>query len=247
MLLVHSKSTEQYADDWGWDRKMLVTSPPTGDTLLLSKEEDVIAIGGGSVIDTAKIISKNPIIAIPTTYSGASRTSHAVYWHSGRKYDRHTEKPITIVRPGYLEQDLLDLVIYYSRADCICHTIESLASRKSNAQSRFYASMALSLIKKEEWLDSSLLAGDAVEITGTNVIHALSYTLTTIYGVPHGRALAFLLPKFASYLSPEDMDFDFDVDLDIDVERVVDEALTYPKIFDCKEIVTREVLVELVR
>jgi len=249
MLLVCSRSTEQYASDWDYDRKMLVVGPPTLDTLYLEKASEVIAIGGGSVIDTAKIISKSPVIAIPTTYSGASRTSHAVWWDLGRKWDVHTEKPITVVKPKYLEVPLEQpmWVLWYSSADCVCHIIESLNSKRANNQSKFYASKASELIKREDWLNASLLAGDAIEITGTNVIHALSYALTGLYKVPHAKALAFLLPRFASFFSIEGINTNFNVKLDFDTEKVVDEALTYPRIFDCTRLVTRDVLLELLR
>ena len=45
-----------------YDRVRIVTSAPTKDILNeVGTEEDVIAIGGGAVIDTAKILSKNPL------------------------------------------------------------------------------------------------------------------------------------------------------------------------------------------
>ena len=78
-LVVHSKSTEKYIGDWEYDKKLLVTHHPTEETVeKAGTETAVIAIGGGSTIDAARILSLNPIIAIPTTLAGASRTSHAV-------------------------------------------------------------------------------------------------------------------------------------------------------------------------
>lgn len=246
MLLVHSRSTEKYAEDWYYDQKMLVVGPPTVDTLFLPRRDEVVAIGGGSVIDTAKIISINPIIAVPTTYSGASRTSHAVYWDGKRKFNFNVRKPITIVKPEYLE-GLPEEVKSYSKADCICHAIESLNSKKLTDSSRLYASTALELIEQGDWLNASLLAGDAVEITGTNVVHALSYALTAIYKVPHAKALFFLLPRFTFFFALEDIKIESGVNLDIDVQQVVDEALTYPKVFDCNKLITRNLLLELLR
>ena len=59
-LLVCSKSTREFLP--GYDRVRMVASAPTKDILNeVGTEEDVIAIGGGAVIDTAKILSKNPI------------------------------------------------------------------------------------------------------------------------------------------------------------------------------------------
>lgn len=247
-LLVCSRATEQYASDWDYDRKLLVTSVPTSDTLKLKREDDIVAIGGGSVIDTAKIISKGPVIAIPTTFSGASRTSHAVYWSNGRKLDLDTEKPITITKPEYLKT-LPCGVIRYSRADCICHAVESLISKKPNHLSRFYASTALNLVRRDSLIDllnASLLAGDAIEITGTNVMHALSYALTAIHKIPHAKALAFLLPRF-SFFPLKDIGIDSGVKLNIDIQRVVGEALTYPKVYNCQKPITRNTLVEFLK
>lgn len=242
MLLVHSKSTERYADDWGYSKRMLVTNAPTAETLKLKREFGVIAIGGGSVIDAAKILSRGPVIAVPTTYSGASRTSHAVYWDNEKKCNKNAEKPITVVKPEYLET-LPEEIGEYSKADCLCHVLESLTSKKSSNQVWFYASKALSLISKGDWLNASLLAGDAIEITGTNLIHALSYALTSKYKIPHSKALAFLLPKFLSLYSVDVPSIiPYKPDLDIDIKWVIEEAFTYSKISDCNFPVSEEIL-----
>jgi alcohol dehydrogenase class IV len=42
---------------------------------------------------------------------------------------------------------------------------------------------------------ASNLAGKAINITTTTAPHALSYKLTTLYGLPHGHAVAICLPK----------------------------------------------------
>src|SRR4030042_4681265 len=61
----------------------------------------VIAIGGGAIIDEAKIYAKKNkkyCIAIPTTGAGASETTHAVVWGKTKK-NIQTDKPLTIVPP----------------------------------------------------------------------------------------------------------------------------------------------------
>jgi len=250
--MVHSRTTEKYIKEWKYDKTVLVLHHPIAETLKKADtESQVIAIGGGSVIDTAKIISRNPVIAVPTTLAGASRTSHAVYWDKNRKKSASTAHPITILKPQYLQtlpQNLLD----YSKADCICHALESLISVNANEQSKLYASMALELIKKEtreDTLIASLLAGDAIEITGTNLIHALSYPLTALYNIPHGKALSFLLPKILPYLEHL-IQIDIPIpttpiDIEADMQRVINEAFTYSKIFKTRTPINKKVLTAL--
>ena len=251
-LMVYSKSTERYAKNWNYDKTLMVLHHPTKETLKLASSEDqVIAIGGGSVIDTAKIISRNPVIAIPTTFAGASRTSHAVYWYDKRKFNFDTSRPVTITKPEYLKT-LPEDIYQHSKADCICHALESLISKKATAESRFYALTALELINKgnrEDTLTASLLAADAFEITGTNILHALSYPLTAIYEISHGKALLFLLPKILPYV--EDMlevDInikEIDISTEIDMTMIIEEALKYPKIFETRKIINRKILTSL--
>lgn len=250
-LMVHSKSTERYIENWNYDKKVMVLHHPTKEVLKRADSENqVIAIGGGSVIDTAKIISRNPIIAIPTTFAGASRTSHAVYWHERKKFNFDTCRPVTILKPEYLET-LPEDIYQYSKTDCICHALESLISKKVTEESKFYASTALELInkgKREDVLIASLLAADAFEITGTNILHALSYPLTAIYEIPHGKALLFLLPKILPYVE-EMLDIKITIEknvkIEVDMEKIIDEALKYSKIFETRKQINKEILKNL--
>ena len=46
-----------------------------------------------------------------------------------------------------------------------------------------------------EMLVASNYAGKAINITQTTAAHAMSYKLTSLYGIPHGRAVFMCLPS----------------------------------------------------
>lgn len=147
----------------------------------------VLAIGGGTTIDKAKIYCKKynkRCIAIPTTASGATATSHAVIWGK-TKEDFKTDIPFTIMWENYpkkLPKKVLEDTFY----DCVGHIYESLKSMKATKESRKYAESALFALRV-----AGHLAGKAIEITGTNIIHKMSYPLT-LGGWSHGEAVGFV-------------------------------------------------------
>lgn len=261
-LLVCSKSTRHYLPQY--ERIMLVTAPPQEDILeLKDSEEDVVAIGGGAVIDTAKIVSRNPITCYPTTAAGSSATAWSVYWEKGKKRSLLCQVPKqTLFEPNFLD-DIPEHVLVNTYCDVMSHCLDSLNSRKTNASSEAYCVEALNLLTKGDKL--SLLkaghcAGKAIQITGTNLLHSLSYPMTSEYGIPHGRALACLLPKLfplmASTIPPrcaEMIDNLIDCyrarlsDYDIDINYVIDEAYNYSKMNECDLYFTPGILEELLR
>ena len=104
-LLVCSKSTRKFLP--GYERVRIVTSAPTKDILNeVGTEEDVVAIGGGAVIDTAKILSKNPIRCYPTTASGSSSTSWSVYWDGDKKCSLKRMLPKDVILNGLFVEKL---------------------------------------------------------------------------------------------------------------------------------------------
>lgn len=199
------------------------TSNPTyediqsGVDVLRENECDVIvAIGGGSSIDTAKGIKyyhdvKLPLMAVPTTSGTGSEATHfAAIYKDGEKESVADERLL----PDYviLRAALLKTLPLYQRKctmlDALCQAIESWWSKKATQESIGYSKEAIELILghmesylknedvgNEKMLLASHLAGKAIDITTTTAPHAMSYKLTTLFGLPHGHAVAICLPK----------------------------------------------------
>ena len=136
----------------------------------------VLAIGGGTIIDEAKIYAKkkNKIcIAIPTTASGASETSHSVVWGK-EKISINTEIPIG-VSPGFRVK-LSKRMRAQTTLDCLGHIVDYLNVCSDN-----------------ELVEVGRYAGRLIEKRRTNLSHPMSYPLTLKYGVPHGFAVGLAL------------------------------------------------------
>ena len=192
----------------------------------------VLAVGGGSVIDTAKLINHlsaqsapaaevvrrkpgpaipgRPLIAVPTTAGTGSEATHfAVVYDDGVKYSvagPHI-RPAHTVLDWRLTENLPTEVIAHSGLDALCQAIESIWSINANETSLLYAEEALQLVfdnlenafvgatpkNREALMRGANLAGRAIDITFTTAPHALSYPVTSGYGVPHGAAVALFI------------------------------------------------------
>ena len=186
------------------------------DVLRQNKCDFIVAIGGGSSIDTAKGIkyysqADIPIMAIPTTSGTGSEATHfAAIYKDGEKYSIDDERllpDIAILHPNALKT----LPIYQKKCtmlDALCQAIESWWSKRATPESINYSRKAIQLIlenmesylKNEDkgnknMLKASNLAGKAINITTTTAPHAMSYKMTSLYGLPHGHAVALCLPK----------------------------------------------------
>lgn len=137
----------------------------------------MIAIGGGAVIDRAKIYAKKhgkKLIAIPTTGAGASETSHAVVWGK-TKENIPTDIPIGILPPFKIE--LSKKSRNDTRADILGHIVDYLNVCSDN-----------------ELVELGMYAGRLIEKHPTNLTHPLSYPLT-LKGMSHGEAVGTVLPQ----------------------------------------------------
>ena len=210
-LIVHSKHTKKYAESLAKDYKdvefLLVAHMPGEDVLKMKTDKDVvIGIGGGSVIDTAKIIAKDKdCIAIPTTAAGAAVTPYATVW--GReKTSVATKLPILKTIPD-VAKDLPDKVKQSTLFDALSHAIESYWSKNATPESKKHSENAIRLINDylaekdiNLLIDAGNEAGRAIAISKTNVIHATSYPITLKYGIDHATACGTLLPYFVEYM-----------------------------------------------
>lgn len=149
-------------------------------------------------------------IAVPTTAgTGAESTHFAVVYENGTK--RSVMHPLAQPDVAVLMPDLLSALPPYQRAstmlDAVCQAIESHWSRASGKESRRYSSEAL-LIARGCWeaylagdgtatglmAHAANLAGKAINLTTTTAPHAMSYKLTSLFGVAHGHAVALCMP-----------------------------------------------------
>ena len=198
----------------------------------------IIAVGGGSVLDYAKIanvleISKNldkkiinsnysikkknaKLIAIPTTAgSGAEVTSSSVIYINKIKYSIEDK----ILKPDYffLIPDFIKGASKKIKSaagfDAISQAIESLISKRSNAQSVQFAKKSLKIslkyylnfLKNPNLTNTSAmsiaanLSGKAINISKTTAPHAVSYPFTSIYNISHGHAVSLTLNDFIRF------------------------------------------------
>ena len=172
------------------------------------------------------------LAAIPTTAgTGSESTRHAVIYYRGEK--QSISHPSVV--PGFvclIPQVLDGLPVCQKKCtmlDALGQAIESWWSVSATAESIEYSRKAIGLIKEywkpyieegryaEEILLASNYAGRAINITATTAAHAMSYKLTSLYGIPHGHAVGLCLPEVWAEMADEeklqDTFRDFPVDL----------------------------------
>jgi hypothetical protein len=257
-LIIHSRHTKGYAKriskKYKDVRTLEITKPPTEEILNIKNDKDiVIGIGGGSVIDVAKIISKDKrCIAIPTTAAGAAMTPYATIWGK-QKITFPTKKPI--LKMDYNMPKNLPFTVRQSTTfDALSHAIESLWSKNATLQSKNYSKKAIRLVNKylgrinrrlskeeiNQLIIAGNLAGKAIAIATTNVVHAASYPITVEYGIDHGTACGMLLPYFVEFMDFEGLPELFNLDSTGKLVTLLKGSFTPPKIkdFDAKLIAT---------
>jgi len=200
----------------------------------------IIAVGGGSAIDTAKniklfsaldkhknyleqefVYSPVKIIAIPTTAgTGSESTRFSVLYYNNEKQSISHD---TIV-PEYvfLEPKFLETLPEYQKKstmlDAMCQCIEAIWSVNTNDICRNYAQKGLQLIVDnvlaylrgdrasfKNIMMAANLSGKAINISQTTAAHAMSYKVTSMYGIAHGHAVGLCLPSVWRFML-ENMD-----------------------------------------
>ncbi len=198
--------------------------------------DSIIALGGGSVIDTAKgvklVLSQDkddilslegneilpkgktvPFIVIPTTCgTGSECTSVAVIknhdTHVKMEYISSTLLPDVAVLDPEVISTLPPKLVATTSLDALTHAIEAYSCLQRNTVSSGFAISAIKLIsenlflalnnpKKDSYklnlLNASTLAGIAFSNSMVGIVHAIGHALGA-FKVPHGNAMAILLP-----------------------------------------------------
>ena len=176
----------------------IISEMPVEDRNLLA----FIAVGGGTVIDTTKLVrdavnSAAPFLAIPTTAgTGAETTRFAVYYDHGKKMSADDVRylPTDIILIPEFAESQSDYQKASTEFDAYAQTVESLWAKGATEESKRYARKALDLMASGWQTLGSYWAGKAIDLSRTTAAHAFSYYLTAHYGVPHGAAVYMMFP-----------------------------------------------------
>ncbi|WOF40794.1 iron-containing alcohol dehydrogenase [Lactococcus lactis] len=191
--------------------------------------DTVIALGGGSAIDTAKAVvkiysesaqvAKPFVIAVPTTSgTGSENTSFAVI------SDPLNNEKIALVDESLIPDfALLDTdftmsvpatVTADAGMDVLTHCLEAYVSSQATDFSDACAEKGLRMTWKylyetfkngnnqyarERMHNASSIAGIAFNNAGLGIVHSLSHAMGAFFHVPHGRINTMLLPHVISF------------------------------------------------
>ncbi len=224
---------------------------------------EIISIGGGSTIDVGKWLASKFRLrhtAVPTTAgTGSEVTKYCVLMVDGKKVTFNLKEPDSYILDPGLVITLPELHTLSSGMDALSQALESYWSTKATRESQNYAVLAIELlisnlklsmenplneVYRMNMLIGANMSGRAINITQTNVCHAISYPLTEIYNIPHGIACAMSLRYFAHKIKAADLDmFLIQFKLpkyDIDREMIADIVLKNKKLKTYPQPISRQ-------
>jgi len=170
---------------------------------------DLVALGGGRVIDSAKAIAGADGLrcaAIPTTLSGAELTPfHRM--PAGVEEVRWVRPALVIADPALMASAPLPRLAA-SAMNALAHAMEALYTPASNPVNDSVALRGAGLIadglgEDEERLAlGAVLAGVASGNAGIAFHHAICQTIVRAAGTPHAETNAVMLPHSARFVTP---------------------------------------------
>ena len=188
--------------------------------------DGLLAVGGGSAIDTAKAPSAAkglPLVSVPTTYAGSEWTPTFGVRDPGRKMvgGGAGANLAGIVYDPQLSLGLPRAESGGTAMNALAHTAEALYVRgrtdagdeRALAGARLIAEVLPLVLERPDdlelrthLLEGAAHAGEALALAGLGLGHAMAQAVGGAYGLPHGTMNAIVLPaalRFNAGVAPE--------------------------------------------
>ena len=210
-----------------WDRLGLPAAArcseiPSHRIVVDAAVDGILAVGGGSAIDTAKAASAGsgrPLVSVPTTYSGAEWTSFFGVRDPSRRIvgGGGGARLAGIVYDPELTLDLPRAESGGTALNALAHCAEALyvagrndpADREAIAGARLVSEWLPRVLDdgsdreaRTHLLDGAMHAGAALAGSGLALGHAMAQVLGGRYGLPHGAMNALCLPPALRFNLP---------------------------------------------
>lgn len=176
----------------------------------------LVALGGGRVIDTAKAIasvSGARVAAIPTTLSGAEMTGiHRVPAGAEARVAALVRPELAIADPEAMTS-LAEQALRASAMNALAHGADSLYTPFANPVSEMTALRGAELIAgsldqgaaerdRASLAQGAILCGYAIDSAAFGFHHVVCQTLVRVCGSPHAETNAAILPRSMAFMVP---------------------------------------------
>ena len=172
-------------------------------------EDDLVALGGGRVIDSAKAIaavSGARVTAVPTTMSGAEMTGFHRLPAGAEQRAKGLVRPFLVVADADAMTSQPEGDLRASSMNALAHGADSLYTPLANPVSRMAALRGAELIATALDQDpderdraalaaGSILCGYAIDSALFAIHHVICQTLVRVCGSPHADTNAAILPR----------------------------------------------------
>ena len=182
----------------------------------------LVTFGGGSSIDTGKPLAVEtgaPVIAIPTTYSGAEMTANYGIVIGGEKKSHRDERAFarTVIYDPALTTDLPPYVTAISGMNSLAHCVEALYPERPHPVAALLAEEGARALAeglpasvsspgdvdaRTRALYGAYLGGAVVTLVGIAIHHRTCHVLGGSYGLAHGDANSVILPQATAFNAP---------------------------------------------
>ena len=191
--------------------------------------DTVVAIGGGSAIDTAKLMTHIyrqaksgaavRLVAVPTTSgTGTEMTAFSIVTDM-EQHVKHTlvddaMLPDVAILDAGLLRTLPPAIMADTGMDALTHALEAYVAKDANDFTDALAEKTIRLVfaylplavredsglrEREKMLHASCLAGSAFNSAGLGLNHAMAHALGARFHLSHGRSNALLLPHVLQF------------------------------------------------